>query len=216
MLLLVRTKWLTVGELLVPALIMLVFGTLDSALKFSPPAPTTEAFVTLKDSSGPLQCKVFDNEDGRYGYRMPIPGAWCVPLVFAPSTSADVRALLETVATRNGFDAPTYFYDADDAVLTSPDTYPAACGSTSGKCLLGFETTDQLKEWIKVNGGRAGAAVAFGDTYERTDVEGNDYVEQVRATARKGGPTRARADQPGRARVVPCCCACARLAERAA
>ena len=47
------------GELLAPVIIMCVFGILDSALKYSPPPPTQEPFLTLTDASGPLQCQVF-------------------------------------------------------------------------------------------------------------------------------------------------------------
>ena len=185
--LLKRTRWLTLGELLAPVIVMLVFGILDAMLKYSPPSATQEPFLSLTSATPtPLECLVFDNEGGKYGYRKPIPGAWCVPILFVPSTAPDVVSLMTTVATRNGFNAPTLFADGADADLTAADAYPDACGADGSPlgtgCVLGFETTEKMKEWAKSNPGRAGAAVLFGDSREVEDAQGNPFIEEVVTT----------------------------------
>ena len=50
-----------------------------------------------------LPCLVFDSESGKYGYGLPIPGAWCVPMVFAPQTSPEVVAIMSHLAKANGW-----------------------------------------------------------------------------------------------------------------
>ena len=188
LLLLRRTRYLTFCELLAPLVVMCVLGSIDVALKFQPPTATQEPFLTLSSTPpAPLECRVFDNEDGRFGYRRPIPGAWCVPLLFVPTTSPEVMALMKTVATRNGFSAPTLFKSGTNADVTAKQSYPAACGLASNPagagCMLGFETTQEMKDWCKNNPGRAGAAVLFGDSKESVDIEGNTYIEEVITTA---------------------------------
>ena len=157
-------------------------------LKFQPPTATQVPFLTLSSTPpAPLECRVFDNEDGRFGYRKPIPGAWCVPLLFVPTTSPEVMDLMTTVATRNGFATPVKFKDDGNANALATQTYPEACGRASYPagtgCMLGFETTAELKEWCKSNPGRAGSAVLFGDSRESEDAEGNTYIEEVVNTA---------------------------------
>ena len=120
-----------------------------------------------------------DNEDGMYGYRMPIPNAWCVPLIFAPTTAPEVMALMTTVARRNGFDDPVEFDSAAGADVTAQDLNPAACAGAGRNCILGFRTTDDMKEWSKRNSGRAGAGVLFGDSWVTTLPSGEEIIEEV-------------------------------------
>ena len=88
---------------------------------------------------------------------------------------------MSAVASRNGFNAPVLFDDAQ--ALDTPNTFPTACtgGETDPGCILGFKTVDDLKVWIEANQGRAGTAVVFGDTFESTDPEGNEVIKQARA-----------------------------------
>ena len=57
-LLLSRSRWLTVGELLAPVFIMCLLGIIDRTLKYSPPTPSTSPLLSLTDGN-PLRCYVF-------------------------------------------------------------------------------------------------------------------------------------------------------------
>ena len=143
-----------------------------------------------------------DNEDGRYGYRKPIPGAWCVPILLAPSTSTEVMDLMGTVASRNGFASPVLYGDMPEGSLVEDnDAYPTVCsGEVGSGCILAFETVPLLKAWLNANQGRAGAAVIFGDTLEGTDPEGNPTIEQVPRPADTSPPLPAPRPTPRPAR----------------
>lgn len=100
-----RRRVTTAAELLAPALVVAMLGALDLSVRAPPPSARPAAFETL----GSVGCHVFDDDKGRYGYGLPIPSAWCVPVVFAPATP-DVVAVMTTLAERNGYGAPRAFW----------------------------------------------------------------------------------------------------------
>ena len=79
-------------------------GVLRFALP--PELPGLRATPLNQVDGVPFPCFVFDDDKGMYGYGAPIRGAWCVPLVYAPSGVGDVDEVMSTVAARNGMDAP--------------------------------------------------------------------------------------------------------------
>ena len=118
------------------------------------PNPRPGPVAKLSSSQGPLPCFVFDSAEGKYGYGQVLPDAWCVPIVFAPSASADVRSVMTVMAERTGYDFQL-FGDGDVASVESP------CDGGDGPCMLGFETQLQLLEWHMAHQGRLGVAVVF-------------------------------------------------------
>ena len=63
-----RLRRATGCELIAPLAIMMLIGILDLNIKDGLPDPTSEPFTTFKSEGKPFECKVFDNEDGKYGY----------------------------------------------------------------------------------------------------------------------------------------------------
>ena len=117
-----RLRRSTALEVAAPFLIMCLIGVLDVSLRAGLPdsKPGNFSFV----SSEVFPCRVFDNEDGKFGYGDVIPGAWCVPMVYAPSGSSDVDDIMKLVATRNGYDPPV----ASDGNI-SDTRAPQQCGA---------------------------------------------------------------------------------------
>lgn len=163
-----RNKFGTFFELAAPLIMMIMLGEFDKAFKYESPSVNPSAFASL--SSGgtpPTGCYVFDDAKGRFGEGYQIPLAWCVPLIFAPTTSADVLHVMGIVASRNGYESPvTYVGD------NSPNTAPEESCSDVSRCMLGFETVAQMQQWHLNNFGRTAAAVVFGDTMESDESTG--------------------------------------------
>lgn len=152
--LLLRSRVLTLLVLLVPPLFTLVLGLVDSSLNAPPAVDASPApFLTLSGAE-PLACHVFDSDFGAYGLGVPIPGAWCAPIIYSPSTNAQVRAVMRIVADRSGWKTAVL----SGAALAS-SAEPEACASSA--CALGFETSTDLSAWLASNLGRAAIAVAF-------------------------------------------------------
>lgn len=176
-------------EVLTPLVIVVMLGVLDVTVRFGKIDPHPKAFMSLQAGDGPLPCYVFGSEDSKYGYGYPIPQAWCVPLVFAPARSTQVVEVMERVKQQEGYDT-VCIYDEGGA---GPDNrssadfgYPLApsCCGTGGEhertkgCILGFETYDHMREWMRLHGGRSAIAVAFGDMSLVEDAEGNEDPKQ--------------------------------------
>ena len=168
--LLVRLRKLSLCEFLCPLMVMVLCAVLNSALTYTGVRldRARELFTFADGPTIPTQCRVFDNVEGRYGEGMPIPYAWCVPLVFAPSSDATLAVMTE-LAGRNGFAPPATFVGN----LTREEDIPSACTPAESDggggddaierdCLLGFETVADLRLWLLHHRGRAGLAVVFG------------------------------------------------------
>ena len=78
-----RLRKLTTCEFLTPPIFIILFAILNASLTFTNTRvdPARTLGIYTDDSSSPLPCRVFDSSEGQYGEGMPIPGAWCVPLL---------------------------------------------------------------------------------------------------------------------------------------
>ena len=127
------------------------------------------------DDGQPFPCEVFDTAQGMYGYGRPIPGAWCVPLVYAPSSSPDVQKIMSTVAARNGLQPPVLMGSSE----LHDEGEPSACSTEIRRCMVGFETVNALKTWAAAHPGRAGLGIIFGDTAKIPNPDGTTDTAQV-------------------------------------
>lgn len=144
---------------------MILLGILDQTFKYGTPSTNPAAFATFESTGGHPPCYVFDSENGKYGYGLPMPGAWCVPVIYAPNTARDVQDVMGIVAARNGFSVIGNFTgDPEASGAPSED-----CDNNERSCLLGFATVGLLKQWHNAHNGRASYAVVFGDTTEDAD-----------------------------------------------
>ena len=166
-----QQRRMTLCELIAPALLMCLVGLLTLLLPPSLPGLVATDVSSGLDDGQNFPCLIFDDAQGMYGYGRPIPGAWCVPLVYAPNSSSDVQAIMATVAARNG--------------LSRTEGVPSACATDNGdtRCMAGFETVDALKAWAAAHPGRAGLGVIFGDTAKISNPDGTTSTAQVITSA---------------------------------
>ena len=168
----------TACEFLAPICCMLLLGILDHQVRYGRPEVTPGAFASFKRNEGPLPCLVFDDQSGIYGYGLPITGAWCVPVLFAPTTAPDVMQIMGRAASLNGYAAPANF--SGDASIPGG---PVACGGESRtatrQCMLGFSSVSAMKVWLKANPGRAAVGIVFGDTSRLVAGDGTSYTASV-------------------------------------
>ena len=177
-----RAKRATACELLAPLAFMLLLGILELSVQYPSPDASVTPLLALRSGDGPLPCRVFDDEHGRHGYGLPIQGAWCVPMLFAPTTSPEVVEVMEELAVRNGYRSPVTWerpggapepcgvrlgYQPCEAAEVRErkmwgDDPPAMCGSVFDKCMLGFSSVSEMSTWLRLFPGRAGIAVNFG------------------------------------------------------
>ena len=159
---------------------MLLIGLLDILVKTSPADPHPAPIATFSSGS-PFPCRVFDSDEGQYGYGVPIPGAWCVPLLYAPANVSDVKEIMTTLAARNGYQPPVQFEgDLDEvgppsACQSSPT---ASSGAYDSTCVLGFQDVDSMRRWLGAHKGRAGFGIVWGDTTETTNADGSTSIAQ--------------------------------------
>ena len=137
--------------LLVPVLVAVGLGAWDLS-QFAAPGVEQNAqpFVTL-DSSSSFDCKVFDDAEGG-GEGSPMPGAWCAPMIFAPTDNMAASRVMKTVGERRG-------WTVDFSAPPDGTDRPAACAPRA--CLLGFVDEAAMRLWLATNPGRARAAIAF-------------------------------------------------------
>ena len=162
--LMMRMRWTTSCELLAPLLLMLVMSAMDVSTRATPPSTRPVPFSEL--SGQMLPCLVFDHETGIYGYGLPIPGAWCIPLLFAPTTSPAVLKIMTSVAARNGYTPPFELIGSQtkQGVPTARRIDGVKENFEHGASMIGFRTVGDLKQWVAMNPGRAGVGVIFGDS----------------------------------------------------
>ena len=105
--LLLRLRKTTLCELLCPVAVLILCAVIQGATTYDyARVDASRSLVTLADGETvPIPCRVFDSIDGRYGEGMPIPHAWCVPLLFAPTSPSTMMAMGQ-LARRNGFTSP--------------------------------------------------------------------------------------------------------------
>ena len=155
LLLMRRRRALVCFELLMPVFIVVLLGLVD--LAFTTEAPQLATLATLRSdpTAPPIECEVFDSEYGFSGYGQPLPSdtVWCVPIVFAPVTTASMT-LMREVAARNGYDEPR------DRFSVSRQ----ASAESLRRMIVGFETVDELSSWLREYQGRVGVGVVFGDS----------------------------------------------------
>ena len=156
---------------------MALVGILNLALPAQLPLLAASELTKLDNNgASPFPCHVFDRENGIHGFGKPIPRAWCVSAVYAPSSSADVAKVMSTVAARNGFAAPAAHNSEDEPLV---DGSPAACADSTSTCMLGFATVGALKAWVAENPGRVGVGIVFGDTSNVRALDGSISTAQV-------------------------------------
>lgn len=171
-----------------PCIIICVVGILSIALDEARlPTLRPSPFLTLKDAPNASPCLVFgDQSDGRGQLN---PEAWCVPVLYAPSGVPDVETIMSTVATRNGYDAPSAASTADASLSGAPPSCGAQAAASASErertsaCMLGFSTVAALKTWVAANPGRAGLGVVFGDTTEVAQPDGSVTIAEVVTSA---------------------------------
>ncbi len=113
LLLLLRAPKKSVTELVAPVLVVVLLGILNVSVSYPSPEVGTQAIerlasdatVNSHEDGGNFQCRVFDDRVGKYGYGLAIPGAWCIPMIFAPATG-EMMEVMRIVAAKNGFNAP--------------------------------------------------------------------------------------------------------------
>lgn len=200
LLLLLRAPKKSVTELIAPVLVVVLLGILNVSVSYPSPEVGTQAIDRLASDAtvnshwdgGNFQCRVFDDRVGKFGYGLQIPGAWCIPLIFAPATG-EMMEVMRLVAAKNGFNAPKVmqninydeFEDAPEEERSIWDRdrgrMPDECVSqyywdqdrwwrggeddeqVDFRCMLGFPDVLTMKKWIKARPGRVGVAVAWGD-----------------------------------------------------
>lgn len=183
-----RLRRSTACEVAAPLIIMLIIGILDIIVKNDPVNPRPPPFASFK-SELPFPCRVFDSDEGIFGYGVPIPSAWCVPLAYAPANVADVDEIMTTVATRNGYNAPVVVNRAYDTVNEPGGIVPPECAGSgndrekTSKCMLGFKDVPALKDWLRAHPGRTGVAVVFGDSTETENADGTTTIAETITTA---------------------------------
>jgi len=139
--------------IVLPALLIAGLGAIDLGVNLSPGVAPAETFFTLDDSVS-INCRVFDSDEGSQGLGAPIPGAWCSPLVFAPSENGGVWRVMEEVARRRDWAVHTVTGSAVESTSAPPDC-------STQRCVLGFESSDDVSAWLRANLGRAATAVVF-------------------------------------------------------
>ena len=161
LLLVKRRRMLALFELLMPLLLVVLLGLVD--LAFTTEAPrlaTLETLTSDPSTPPPIRCQVFDSEYGSFGYGQPLPeDRWCVPLVFAPLLHGGALAVMREVASRNGYSAPASFRDQ---LFSQPQNIrsPAALR----KSIIGFDSIDEMKSWLREHQGRVALGVVFGES----------------------------------------------------
>ena len=101
-LLLWRSRKMLLLLLLSPIALTVILEIMDVAMNAEPDAVVSnEPLATFSDTAPPV-CRVFDSDQGAQGYGLPIPGAWCAPIVFAPTTSG-FNSLMEHAASKAGW-----------------------------------------------------------------------------------------------------------------
>lgn len=172
LLLLRRRRALVIFELLTPVLLIFLLGLMDLAFTAKAPASTATELAHLHSgaSERPIRCSVFDDERGGNGYGRPIPGAWCIPILFAPSTPP-MMVLMSELALRNGYQSPTRH---SGAIFGRSWRGRERYDSDTSETVLGFETVDLLKDFLRVYNGRA--AIAYVLEGDSGDVATVPYV----------------------------------------
>ena len=189
---LARRRASTAFELGAAPLLLILLGILNAAQKLPLPDSTATSIATLggATSTPPISCAVFDGLDGQYGYGVRMPGAWCIPIVFAPWTT-ETAQLMSILADRNGYRPPVRYvgeyqrYSAPQYVLENLDgttiepgdgAHPCRisrwggrnCAEEMATVMLGFRDVPSLKSWLQTTTGRTTTAVVFGDTTSTT------------------------------------------------
>lgn len=143
-------RWFVLA-LVVPVVVTLMVG---AAYYAANPVPgivvTPEPIVELGYGGASVQCEVFEPHKGG-----PQRGAWCSPMLYAPSANKEVVELMRDVASRNGWRVQQIASGAEARGREMPE----ACSDR--KCVLGFQTADDLGDWLGANSGRAATAVVF-------------------------------------------------------
>jgi hypothetical protein len=152
--LLLRARVIACVLVLLPPLFVVSIGLIDMSLN-TPPAivESTTPFLTLTDAE-PLECHVFGSSRSEYGLGVPIPEAWCAPMLYSPSSNTQVRSVVQTLAERRGWTTA----ELSGGNVESSEM-PAACAARA--CMLGFATSKDLALWLASNLGRAATAIAF-------------------------------------------------------
>ena len=123
-----RLRRSTGCELIAPLAIMTLIGILDLNIKDGLPDPTPVPFSTFRSEGKPFECKVFDNEDGKFGY-----GARLRPALLFPYL---IRPLLCPCLDLQAFQSPMR-----GAFLLSSHHRPPRTSSTSSHSPVGATVT---------------------------------------------------------------------------
>ena len=147
-----RARRLFVMELFIPCAVLVLLGILDINVRYGTINPHPKAIMTLSPSDGPLPCLVFGNQNSKYGYGYPIQDAWCVPIVYAPAKSTEVRTVMGLLAAKHGYAEPVTVGNSSDISDITLEFAPTTCGSGSEydrtkNCLLGFQEVNQMRDW---------------------------------------------------------------------